>query len=135
MSIGKNEEGLVMEDALLTLLVGFRGVLVGAIGQIVVAFLQDRASDRRELRRLGIEAAIAEHGAQMEAAREERQRGRHTIVHPLSSSIYYHVGYMELVAKKRLTRDNLIKLNDQVSELGDVAEELHNRLNPNDATH
>ena len=96
------------------LLSAFAGAMVGALASIGTIFISSYQESKRQLRRLAYEAAIEDH---REACALAKQDETLEAIPPLTAYIHYHIEYMRLVSKGRLTKSKLDKLNKLRDEL------------------
>jgi len=82
------------------------GVLIGSVSTLVLTFINRRFDDRRHLRQLSIEAAIAYWKEDRRICEKEATAGNRARLSPLDPYIVHMLQLAELVSTKRLTADN-----------------------------
>ena len=86
---------------------GLAGALLGALASALAVFVNGHLETRRQLSRLAYEAALKDWQGAVDLA----SNGGPRIVLPLTSYIYFHVHYMELVSNGKVTKETLEQLN------------------------
>lgn len=92
---------------------GLAGALLGALASTLGVFVNGRLETRRQLSKLAYEAALKD----WEGAVGLVAKGGPRTVMPLTSYIYFHAHYMQLISTGKLTKKGLEKLNADMDAL------------------
>jgi len=95
-----------MEIDYIPLISGFAGAIIGALASVSTIFISSYFENKRHLQKLAYDAALEDHKTACELA----QNGGPTHISPLTSYIHFHVKYMKLVNKNKMTEAELEKL-------------------------
>jgi hypothetical protein len=87
-----------------TLIVGFLGGLIGALGPVLVVLIQTRSQERQARARAALEAAVHEQSFLRQLVKDS---GRGGYLAPLSLHIFHYQKILELLTQDRLTADEL----------------------------
>lgn len=96
------------------LISAFVGALIGGASSIGTILVSSIFENRRQLNRLAYEAALEDHKAACDLA---KHGGGPSRVAPLTSYIHFHVEYMKLIKKGKLSVGALKKLQQERDQL------------------
>jgi len=102
-----------MAPEYISLLSALAGALIGGLASVGGIFISGRLESRRQLTRLAYEAGQAD----FKLALENAGNGGPRRVMPLTSFIYFHVKYMQLIEGGSLSKESLEKLRKEVDAL------------------
>jgi len=98
-----------------TLIVGFVGGLIGALGPVLVVLIQTRSQERQVRAQVAFEAAVKELSNQMEVAKAS---GKGVRLSPLSLHIFHYQKILELLSNDQLTGEQVKKLGSSGIRVG-----------------
>ncbi len=103
-----------MDQSLLALVSGLVGALIGAASSVATILIQSHYQSKRELRRMALDAAIADCEQCFEAAKTLKREAE---VAPLTAFLHFHVRYMQLLDSGKLNAESLKALKDERDQL------------------
>jgi endoglucanase Acf2 len=108
------------------LLSAFAGAVIGSLTTIGGLFIQAHFQDKREKMKIAFEAAIEDHKVAIDVAKTNL---RPTTVAPLAAYICYHTKMTDLALEKKLTKESLEKLDEEMDQLHEVFEKKDKERN------
>jgi hypothetical protein len=113
------ESGMEMA-ALVPLLSGFAGAVIGAGTSVLTVMLQTRKDDRREKVRLAVEIAKIDHQFAIDMV---KMTGRPANVMPLPIYIAYYTDLLTAIGEDSLTPEQAVKIREKNRNLGKAFDE------------
>jgi gas vesicle protein len=113
-------------DPTIALLIGtLIGAVVGTFGTIFVAVLTNRSQERRQLRELALNAALANWERAYEEAKRRADAGTASLVWSLDEYLVHSILLIQLLTNRRLTKDNIAdNLREAYDTLASVNKEM-----------
>ena len=109
------------------------GAFVTGLISLAILFISRRFDDRRHMRDLAINAAVQFWAKNAELATQQAQAtGKDQYIVPLDSVIVSMLLLAELVSKKRITRENVVRELARIRGVTDIAAEATRPKQQND---
>lgn len=100
-----------MDPVLVSLLSGLAGAVIGAVASTAGVFITARFESKRHLSKLAYEAALADYKSALENGNGPRR------IYPLTSYVYFHGKYMQLIGDDKLSKESLEQLRAELDTL------------------